>query len=376
MKVCEAQRLNTPALLAEIPGASTGGDEHAYLRNWRDLLFALRKPEMARDEADTGFRRNPDWQELRTQAELALCTQTKDIRLAGHLVEAMTQLQGFAGLADSLCFLGQFVINCWDRCNPSIADGDLDARIVPLENMLDDEQRGMCFPNTLRRLTLLGNAASPCNFFDYQQLKNQPAAQAEPLLASFLASTDPDEFAQRTLDLEDSLQRLAELKAALGEKIGDHAPGFTYLRGALLDCQRVLKAHLADLLPATALDASPDDSAESANSSEAVAPLTNTGLQNHMGCVASDLTSRVFPTRDGPTRDGPTRDEVYRQLADAAEYLRKIEPHSPIPYLVKRAVELGQLEFPELVTRLVREDSILNELRREFGITPVDAEAT
>lgn len=371
MKVCEAQRLNTPALLAEIPGASTGGDEHAYLRNWRDLLFALRKPEMARDEADTGFRRNPDWQELRTQAELALCTQTKDIRLAGHLVEAMTQLQGFAGLADSLCFLGQFVINCWDRCNPSIADGDLDARIVPLENMLDDEQRGMCFPNTLRRLTLLGNAASPCNFFDYQQLKNQPAAQAEPLLASFLASTDPDEFAQRTLDLEDSLQRLAELKAALGEKIGDHAPGFTYLRGALLDCQRVLKAHLADLLPATALDASPDDSAESANSSEAVAPLTNTGLQNHMGCVASDLTSRVFPTRDGPTRD-----EVYRQLADAAEYLRKIEPHSPIPYLVKRAVELGQLEFPELVTRLVREDSILNELRREFGITPVDAEAT
>jgi type VI secretion system protein ImpA len=366
MLVSEAQRLNIPALLAEIPGASARGDEHAYLRNWRETLFALRKAETPRDEADTGYRRAPDWDALRTQSELALATQTKDIRLVGHLVEATTQLHGFSGLADSLSLLVQFVVQCWDRCNPPIDDGDLDARTVPLENMLDDEERGMCFPNTIRRLPLLGNAAKPCSFFDYQQLKKQPADQAEPLLASILEATDPDEFTQRTIDVEDSLQRLTDLKQVLGEKIGDHTPGFTYLRTALLDCRRVLKAHLADLLPSTTVDtAATESSGVDACSSQTPcdsADMTVSGHQPiHRERVASDL---------------PTRDEVYRQLADAAEYLRKIEPHSPIPYLVKRAVELGQLEFPELVTRLVREDSILNELRREFGITQVDAEVT
>ncbi len=48
--------------------------------------------------------------------------------------------------------------------------------------------------------------------------------------------------------------------------------------------------------------------------------------------------------------------------------LRELEPHSPIPYLIQRAVELGSLPFPQLINALIRDDSILTELRREFGI--------
>ena len=62
------------------------------------------------------------------------------------------------------------------------------------------------------------------------------------------------------------------------------------------------------------------------------------------------------------------RAEVDRQLAQAADVLRQLEPHSPIPYLIERAVALGNLSFPDLIKVLVRDATVLGELTREFGI--------
>src|SRR5205807_1488721 len=63
-----------------------------------------------------------------------------------------------------------------------------------------------------------------------------------------------------------------------------------------------------------------------------------------------------------------SRDDAYRQLREAAAVLQKLEPHSPIPYLIQRAVALGSLPFPQLIRALIREPNVLAELTREFGI--------
>jgi predicted component of type VI protein secretion system len=68
-------------------------------------------------------------------------------------------------------------------------------------------------------------------------------------------------------------------------------------------------------------------------------------------------------------RPGATsREEVYRKLAEAANLLEQIEPHSPIPYLLRRAVELGALPFPLLMKQLIRDDNVLSMMNRELGI--------
>ena len=41
-----------------------------------------------------------------------------------------------------------------------------------------------------------------------------------------------------------------------------------------------------------------------------------------------------------------SRAQVYQQLAQAAAMLQRLEPHSPIPYLINRAVELGACPSP------------------------------
>ena len=44
-----------------------------------------------------------------------------------------------------------------------------------------------------------------------------------------------------------------------------------------------------------------------------------------------------------------SREDAYRQLEAAAAFLQATEPHSPTPYLVRRAVRWGQMSLPELI---------------------------
>src|SRR5205823_33930 len=59
----------------------------------------------------------------------------------------------------------------------------------------------------------------------------------------------------------------------------------------------------------------------------------------------------------------PTRGDVYAQISTAADMLEKMEPHSPIPILLRRVVELCSLSFPELMAALVRDQLMTTLLR-------------
>jgi type VI secretion system protein ImpA len=91
-----------------------------------------------------------------------------------------------------------------------------------------------------------------------------------------------------------------------------------------------------------------------------------TGADEGSGAPASAAGGGLAVDR----RSVATRADAYRQLALAASVLKELEPHSPIPYLVQRAVELGALPFPELIKALIRDANVLTELNRELGIKP------
>ena len=55
-------------------------------------------------------------------------------------------------------------------------------------------------------------------------------------------------------------------------------------------------------------------------------------------------------TVTGPIR---SRTQAYQRLAEAAEYLQRTEPHSPVPYLVKRAIAWGNMDLIQLLNELV-----------------------
>jgi type VI secretion system protein ImpA len=136
----------------------------------------------------------------------------------------------------------------------------------------------------------------------------------------------------------EAVKDLTELSDTLRERLAADAPDIAELRSALVQCQQLMQQLIKEKKPA---DEAAPGVAETADAGD--------GSAQAKGPVGS-------------------RAEAYRQLAQAAAVLRQLEPHSPIPYLVQRAVQLGALSFPEMIRALIREPNVLAELRRELGI--------
>ena len=133
------------------------------------------------------------------------------------------------------------------------------------------------------------------------------------------------------------MNRLGDL---LNEKMPDFAPSFYEARKALEDCQTIAKWIYQ----------------ENGGGASASADGAEPGVAAAAG---------------GPAATGGalTREAAYDQLKRVAEMLEKMEPHSPVPYLIRRAVELRAIKFPELVEELTKDSNVLAFLKREIGPT-------
>ena len=67
----------------------------------------------------------------------------------------------------------------------------------------------------------------------------------------------------------------------------------------------------------------------------------------------------------GPIR---TRQEALRRLAEVSEYFRATEPHSPVSYLVQRAIRWGQMPLDSWLQDVIKDGNVLNQLREMLGL--------
>lgn len=65
-----------------------------------------------------------------------------------------------------------------------------------------------------------------------------------------------------------------------------------------------------------------------------------------------------------------TREEAYQTLKLVADYLQRVEPHSPVPYLLQRAHVWGHTSLPELLNELITADEPARRLWRQLGVLP------
>jgi type VI secretion system protein ImpA len=135
------------------------------------------------------------------------------------------------------------------------------------------------------------------------------------------------------------LQLLKELHVFLDGKYGRHAPSLIKFREILENIQllvlRILKERTTDM---SALEH------KNTKEKQIDIPTHNFNCEIH------------------------SREEAYQRLAQAAEYLLRTEPHSPTPYLVKRAVSWGNLPLQELLLELINDRSDLQALYTLLGM--------
>lgn len=332
-----ANTLDLDALLAPLPGDYAGGSNTPY--GVKDQLEQMRKEidpaSFAPDDPlkPTEFRK-ADWQGITKLATETLCKTSKDLQVAARLVESLTKTTGFQGLGDGLELMEALIDNAWDRLVPIVEDpSDLDIRSAPFE-WLDDADRGARFPGTVGSIPLVDATKEfpEMGLLQWKQGQGN-AASLDQILAgtSLEALQNRHSLVTRTRDI---LNRLVQ---KLSEKLKDLAPSMVQLRTTLDQCEALLGQMISRKVPG-GLAASPN--AEGGSTGDGQAEKSSVG----------------------------SREQAYQMMARAADILGAIEPHSPVPYLVRRAVQLGRLPFPDLIQAFVREQNVLETMFRELGI--------
>ena len=336
--------LDFAELLQPIPGEDPAGAPVPH--EVRHQLEEARKEDNP-DDFDENDPMRPaefkkaDWPGLTRLARETLRDTSKDLLVAARLTEALVRLHGFAGLRDGLRLLRELVDGCWDRLRPPIEDGDLEVRAGPFF-WLDDADKGARFPTTLRRVPLVfGETEQGYGWLDWRQSQDGTGPVSREDFDRAVTLTPAERVAEAAEGLRESREELQLLGRCLGERMGAAAPGLAGIHRAVEECQQLAQHILHRKGPAPAeAGAAPGDQAAPAGAADGASP----------------------------SRAAVSRAEAYRQLAQAADLLQRLEPHSPIPYLVRRAVELGALPFPQLMRALIRDANVLGELNRELGI--------
>jgi len=339
-------------LLEPIPGDNPAGEK--YLPH--EMQEKLEKGREEEDPDDP--EKKPDWPGVVRVAKQVLATTSKSLEVAARLTEGLVKLHGFAGLRDGLHLIHELLDQAWDRLMPALQEeGDteddlafnLERRAAKL-NWLDppDDTSGSRFPITLRMVPVIVSGKGRFSWLDWRRVQDGKEDVSKEDFDEAVANCTLETCDAILADIDASSEELNQLVGVMESRFGSVAPSLGRVRLALEEVRSLLQDILRRKRPLGAEES--DTTAESGSDGAA-----------GDGAPRGPLTSRA---------------EVYRQLAHAAAVLQQLEPHSPIPYLIQRAVELGSLPFPQLIKQLVRDANVLNELNREFGLKNDEASSS
>jgi len=315
-----------------------------------------------------------NWPRIAEQCVELLEHRSKDLQLVAWLTEAWMRTGQLAGLSTGLELLHGLVSRYWDELHPLVNDGDLDARLSAFEWMNE------ALPLTLRLHIVLAELPdrrpAAVTLADWDRMtatelsarerKDTPPAAADgdgasaPVSRSVVIAYSHGHGQERARSLaaeaQRSLHALDGLDAILRERLGDgQSPSMAQLNKALVHLQRVVQQLMA-------CDPEPKWEPDVMNPSS-----DNSGVQSESP-PPPDLTTVVPTRRHGSGSVWASREEAYQTLEELADYLGRIEPHSPTPYLIRRAVNWGRMPLPELMAEIVREEGDLNRLVSLLGL--------
>jgi type VI secretion system ImpA family protein len=145
-------------------------------------------------------------------------------------------------------------------------------------------------------------------------------------MAAFTATRQATEtrFWQETISsLRAAADALADLNATLEELCGSEAPGLSGIGDAIKDILNLTSTALSERQPPP-----PPPS-----------PVVSPAARPPPAPARQPALPRTLTTRE----------DAYAQLAEISRFLHGIEPHSPVPYLIDRAVAWGDMSFANLV---------------------------
>ena len=336
-------------LLAPISPSVPSGEDLRYEGTYDRIR------EMGREEGDLPQgvweveAKKADWAKVSQICIEALTNKSKDLQIAAWLLQTWLNLYGFRGTAAGFQLLTDLLDRFWESIYPQVEDGDLEYRGSPfiwINEKLRAELKliPFVFPEI--------PDAKPLTWADWEMACLHASSGSRSRGAETLSQDDfqralhltpfhvvTDQFS----DLDAALSACIRTQEALDERFGAAAPSLQGILSALKTIHAFLGGFVHQMSGPTLLAMS-----------EAIADQ-EPELDPEVG-----VDPAILPHRE--VGGISSRAEAYHWLAAAAEFLSRTEPHSPTPYLIRRAIHWGNLSLEELLPELVRNQTELNEI--------------
>jgi type VI secretion system protein ImpA len=363
------QTLNVDGLLTPIPGKNPSGESMRHAGPY-DAIQEARRADDGLDQGE--WKRETkaaDWNGVIALATETLAAKSKDLQIAAWLVEALVKRHGFPGLRDGLRLLRELQERFWESLYPSIEDGDVEPRIGPLEWMNEK------LPASIRAVAVTQSTDSDAyswlhwkesRAIDNLARQNPDAYQtalAEGKLSGekfdkAVAGTPRAYYETLSEDLAHSWEEWDGLRRVVDEKFGREAPSLLNIKAALEDCRTLVEGVVR-----TKRELEPD--AVPVQSPRQAEPSGPRGSGSRTVGVSSSESVPFMPQ---------DREDALRRLSAVADFFRQTEPHSPVSYLVQRAVQWGEMPLEAWLKEVINDGTVLARVRETLGLKDQEAE--
>lgn len=362
------------ALLAPIGGDNPAGESLQYV----GLYDEIREARRAEDNLAQGdWQRESkvaDWGKVENLATGALSSRTKDLQIAAWLAEALTKLYGFKGLRDGLRVMRGLHEQFWDKVYPEIEEGDLDGRA----NALSWMNRQLALAVKEVRITKSSSGVD-YTYLDWEQSKlfdipenvesldtdaQQKAADARQRAIDERKINSEDWrkaknstrrafYEEQYAVLNQCWEESESLDRTMDAKFGEQqTPGLGEFKKALDDVRTLIEKLVKEK---RIQEPDPVELAAAAETGDTADAPAEDGAR--------------VATSTGPVK---TRQDALRKLAEVAEYFQRTEPHSPVSYLVQRAIKWGQMPLELWLEDVIKDGTVLGSLRETLGLSTSD----
>ena len=374
-----ASTIDLETVLAPIPGAHPAGENLRYAGPYDAIQEARRADDGLDQGAWVCEAKRADWSAVIALATQALATRSKDLQIAVWLVEALGQRHGFAGLRDGLGLLGALQERFWETLYPEVVDDDLEYRTAPLA-WLNEK-----LPPCIRQLPVTqGVHGELYTWRDWDTSRTvdnlgrrSPEARQAALTDGKISGEQFDKavettplayYRQLSEDIQDCRAACAQLTREVDARYGAEAPGLLGISAALEDCHSLV----AGILQRRGGGLEPvETTAEPEPAQGVLEPwFHSNGNGARVADADASLQEPDVPTAlpPEPSRAPQNRAEALQRLAALAAYFRRHEPHSPVSYMVQRAVRWGDMPLEVWLQYVIHDEAVLDRVRETLGL--------
>jgi len=351
-------------LVEPIPGESPVGiniredvSPNSLYYQIKDARSAARSIERKNLEESSTERADSEWQSVYELALNLLKAHTKDIEVAVWLLEASTRLYGLKGLYTSFELLHALVDKYWDTIYPEADDEDgIEGKVSSITMLNGAEIDGtLIVPLLSVKVTDSGDESFAA--WQYQQaIELEKVTDIEKKQKRIDAGTTPLEnieisgtqtsyefYLSLISDVEKNLESVSKLSDLLDEKCGKDSPPVSKIKTTLKDTLTYVK-HLGRTVIESNEEAGDGSTSEETHSGQ------------------GDAQTK----KGGPISN---RAQAFNQIKQVANYFRKTEPQSLLPFLLDKCIRWGNMDFPKLLDELVSDQNTRDLI---FGLLDVE----